>query len=220
MKMILLYIALAFASISCKSGRKPTNIEVEEKSKRFDSLPGNNLDELEAKDANFYLKASKGKEGEICLRYRLNHTNGYKDFCFKYFDYSEVVFPDTSVWIINGNTFRESSYCLVHDSILILPLIGMNNFLSVYVLNLKSQQVLGNDIRTSFSLVWIDDKRSTFLTTDTPQYIDDTTYLYQLNKYKIEGRELLLVKRDTAHLGVDIKDDLKAKDRIARRLLP
>ncbi|NLR62340.1 hypothetical protein HGH93_29885 [Chitinophaga polysaccharea] len=219
MKMIFLYIVLTFASLSCKSGKKPTNAEVGEKHEQFDSLQANNLDQLEAKDSSFYLKASKGKEGEICLRYRLNHTNADKDFCFKYFDYSDVVFPDTSVGVMNGSSFRESSYYLVHDSILILPLIGMNNFLSVYVLNLQSQQVLGSDIRTSFGLVWIDEKSSTFLTTDTPEYINDTTYLYKLNKYKIEGKELSLIKTDTAHLNIDLKDNLKANYRIARRLL-
>lgn len=217
--MIFLYIALTFNSFNCKSGKKTTNTEVAGTHEQFDSLPANNLDQLEAKDSSFYLKASKGKEGEICLRYRLNHTNIYKEFCFKYFDYSDVVFPDTSVGIISGSSFRESSYYLMHDSILVLPLIGMNNFLSVYVLNLQSQQVLGGDIRTSFGLVWIDEKGSTFLTTDTPQYIDDTTYLYKINKYKIDEKELSLIKTDTAHLSIDLKEDLKANYRIVRQLL-
>ncbi|SHN16284.1 hypothetical protein [Chitinophaga sp. CF418] len=219
MKMIFLYVALTFTSLSCKSGGSSTSAEVEGKHEQVDSLQADSLDQLEAKDSSFYLKASKGKEGEICLKYRLNHTNTYKYFCFKYFDYSDVVFPDTSVGIINDGSFRESSYYLVHDSILILPLIGMNNFLSVYILNLQSQEVLGSDIRTSFSLVWIDGKSSTFLTTDTPDYINDTTYLYKLNKYKIEGGAMSLIKRDTAHLNVNLKDDLKINYKIARRIL-
>lgn len=216
--MILLYIVLVFTVLNCKN-RNPINEEVKEKHEQFDSLQANNLEGLEAQDSSFYLNASKGNEGEIRLRYRLSYVNTVKDFCFKYFDYSDVVFPDTSVGIINGSSFRQSRYCVVHDSILILPLIGMNNFLSVYVLNLQSQQVIGSDIRTSLGLVWIDEKSSTFLTTDTPDYLNDTTYLYKVNKYKIEGKELSLLETDTAHLNIDLKDDLKANHRIARRLL-
>ncbi|SDF49190.1 hypothetical protein [Chitinophaga filiformis] len=219
MKMIVLYIVLTFASLSCKSGTKPANAEVDQEQKQGMISQADSPDQLEAKDSSFYLKASKEKDGEICLKYRLNHTNAYKEFCFKYFDYSDVVFPDTSVGIISGDSFRQSSYYLVHDSILILPLIGMNNLLSVYVLNLQSQQVLNSDVRTSFSLVWIDEKSSTFLTTDTPDYINDTTFLYKLNKYKIAGGEMSLIKTDTAHLKVDLKDDVKINYRIARRLL-
>jgi len=212
-------MVLTFASLSCKSGKSSVNVEVEGTHEQFDSLQPSSLDQIVTRDSKFYLKASKGKTGEICLKYRLSYTNTYKDFCFKYFDYSDVVFPDTSVGLINGSLFRESSYFLVHDSILILPLIGMNNFLSVYVLNLQSQQVLGSDIRTSFGLVWIDEKSSTFLTTDTPEYINDTTYLYKLNEYKIEGNELSLIKTDTAHLNIDLKDDLMTNYRVARRFL-
>ncbi|PSL26358.1 hypothetical protein [Chitinophaga ginsengisoli] len=219
MKMIFLYIVLTFASLSCKSGTKPASAVIEGKQEQAETLQTVSPDQLEAKDSSFYLKASKGKDGEICLKYRLSHTNDYKEFCFKYFDYSDVVFPDTSVGIISGASFRQSSYYLVHDSILILPLIGMNNFLSVYVLNLQSQQVLGSDIRTSFGLVWIDEKSSTFLTTDTPDYTNDTTYLYKLNKYKITGGEMSLVMTDTVHMKVDLKDDIKINYRIARRLL-
>lgn len=219
MRKIILYIVLIFASVSCKSGKRTDSNEIEKKYERFDSLQASSLDQLETRNSSFYLIASKGKTGEICLKYRLSHTNTYKDFCFNYFDYSDVVFPDTSVGVISGSSFRESNYYLVHDSILILPLIGMNNFLSVYVVNLRSQRVLGSDIRTFFSLVWVDEKSCNFLTTDTPEYINDTTYLYKFNKYKIAGNEVAIIKTDTVHLNIELKDDLKVNYRIARRFL-
>lgn len=219
MRTLLLYVVLTFVTLSCRSGGNRAASEVGENRHKQDTLQAGSPDQLVAEDSSFYLKATKGKEGEICLKYRLRHTNTFRNLCFKYFDYSDVVFPDTSVGVIYGDSFRESSYYLVRDSILILPLIGMNNFLSVYVLNLQSQEVLASDIRTSFSLVWVDENRSTFMTADTPDYINDTTYLYKLKKYKITGGEMSVVKTDTAQLKIDYKDDLKMNYRIARRVL-
>jgi len=219
MKTIYPYIILIFTTLSCKNTIKPAHAGIKVKPAPIDSFPANNLDQLEVKDSNLYLKASKDKNGVICLRYQFNLSNTNKAFSFQYFDYSEVVFPDTSIGVIAGGSLRKSNYFLIRDSILILPLIGMNNFLSVYVLNLKSQQVLGDDMRTSLSLVWIDEKNSTFLIADTPSYIDDTTYLYNVNKYKIMGTKLSWVKSYSASLGVDLKDDLNANYKMVRRFL-
>ena len=221
MKNACLYTFFVFTTICCKNAIKPANAAREVKRVRVDSFPVNNLDQLVVKKPNLYLKASKEKNGEICLKYHY-HMKGrdtYKECRFQYFDYSDVVFPDTCIGIINGSSFRQSNYYLVRDSILILPLIGMNNFLSIYIINLESQRVLANDIRTSLSLVWINEKTMNFLIADTPSYIDDTTYLYKVNKYKIEGTELPFVKEYSAHLSINRKDDLEANYKMARRFL-
>jgi hypothetical protein len=216
MKNILICIVLVFSSLTCKRGNKNVNQKFDS-NKPLDS--SFKIDELEIKDSIFYLKASKDKNGEISLKYRLKHTNIDRDMCFRYFDYSDVVFPDLSVGLIDSHSFKESRYYLVRDSILILPLIGMNNSLSVYILNLQSQQMIISDIRTSFNLLWVNERSSTFLVTDTPVYINDTIYLYKLNKYKLEENTVSLIKTDTVHLHIDLKDNLKINYLIARRIL-
>lgn len=192
--------------------------ECQSKAEQFDSSGKSVVDQLESRDSIFYLRASKGQSGEICLKYRLNHKGSYRDFCFKYFDYSDAVFPDTSIGITNGRLHDKSNYVLLSDSILLLPVIGMNNSLSVYILNLQSQQVIGDDIRTSLDLVWVDKKSSTFIVADTRSYVNDTTYLYRLNKYKVNGNTLSIVKKDTAHLDVKLEDDFKAGYRVVKRI--
>ncbi|RFS21185.1 hypothetical protein DVR12_17785 [Chitinophaga silvatica] len=177
------------------------------------------IEHFNVKDSILRLTATPQTDGEICLKYYLNHFASERDLCFKYFDYSDVIFPNISVGILNGHSFRKSNYGLIHDSILVLPLIGMNDFMSVYVLNLASQQILANDIRTSMELVWIDEKKSTFLLSDTPLYINDTTYLYKLKMYKITGSHLSIVRTDTIHMPIDVKDDLRVNYTIAQRIL-
>ncbi|SHL81374.1 hypothetical protein SAMN05444266_10579 [Chitinophaga jiangningensis] len=217
MKMHYLLLVLVLAALSCKSDTS-TAEKKEVRKEQKGLLELTDLDQLEINDSSIYLKASKGNPGEICLQYRFVNQIFFQNCCFKYFDYSNVVFPDTSIGIINESSFIVSNYFLFQDSILVLPLIGMNDCLSIYIINLRSKQVIVNDIRTAFSLVWMDKNSASFVITDTPRYINDSTLLYRLNKYSIHGAEVSIMKTDMSYLKYRLKDDLKTQYNIVRRI--
>lgn len=171
---------------------------------------------------NIQLHLRKIPEG-ITLKYQLNHSNREQTMSFKYFDYSDIIFPISSIGVLmhdQMNGYVKSNLYLLGDSILVLPLIGMTNSLSIYMINLKDGQVIADDVRTSISLLWINEKEGTMLTSDNPEIInEDESYEYKFIKSKITSEGLKDQSTIVLICKTDLSDDINRQFEIAQNIL-
>ncbi len=197
-----------------------TNIKTQKIDKKSDSIPYVDSDKIDKKSNDSFLKIIKLSNGYLSLEYKLKSENINHHFKIKYIDYSDIVFPDNGVGIIGSKSFKLKEYFIYNDNILILPTIGVNNLLSTYIINLKKEEVIGNDIRTSLNLFWIRNRKNNieFIVSDTPEIKDDNNYYYVLNKYKLTNSELIFIKKDTLVLKSDTREDLKKEFKMIRNL--
>lgn len=132
-----------------------------------------NSHNVEPKDSKKdYLNIVKDTTGFLIVEYKLKNVNFKKDTIrFRYFDYSDVIFPLKGVAVIKADTFKMYGYKLVKDSILFVPVLANNNSLSLNIIDLKNKNVITNDMRTSLTFVWIKEAsdKIEFVISDTPQ---------------------------------------------------
>jgi len=227
MRKLKFYFIILIINYGCNNDIKESNKIVPENIKKDttkDVIPYFDTDRIDTSMFNIHLKAIKTVKG-ICINYRLKNEDKDRIIEFVVSHYSDIIFPNIAIGLIKPKSYSEYKYYISGDSILILPLIGVNNLLSIYVINLKTQNVLGSDMRTSFDLVWISSgKELTFLTSDTPTIIEDTIknkdiYKYVFEKTLITNEEIISIKRDSVLVNHDIKEDDNFQYRLAKKIL-
>lgn len=165
-----------------------------------------------------YLKSRKGLD-EVMLNYRLVSDVNEREVLVYHPSYSDIVFPDTACGVPGNKGYSLQQFTLIGDTMLILPLIGVSNRLHVHVINLKSGQAFGNDIRTWFSILWVNPKTACFVTANTPRENDDGSLIYRLCLWQIkqDGIHLLREKDVTTKDFIDY--DQKAQYDLVKPLL-
>lgn len=160
-------------------------------------------DELLVNEPGLHLKASKKDSGELCFHYQLADNDTMKTFYFKYLNYSDVVFPAAAIGLLNGTKLRIRNYLVVRDSLFILPVIGMQDGLSVFIYNLRSMEMIVYDMRTSFELLWLNEQNMTFFMAASPQQVNDSLYSYELKKYKLTANDVKEISRHKVGINID-----------------
>lgn len=188
------------------------NRPVEESNKSDSAKIANNLDSNFV-DLNDYidtsvtgvekLKISKEKT-LIKLTYKLSERNNFDSIKFQHTDFSEIIFPKKSIGLITKTGFIVQRFYLAKNKILILPLIGINNKLQIYYIDLKNGTIDDQDIRTSFELVWINEITQSIYTSNMPEYLD-STLRYKINEYTISSNGLHIERR----FDIETKDNLE-----------
>jgi len=150
-----------------------------------------------------HLKIHKLENG-VTLVYRYKTERKIRTLHIVHPLFSDVVFPELSVGVIEPGIYKERQFYIINDSLLILPLIGISNKLHIYVVNLLSEKVYEQDIRSAFSYVWINPSSLSFVTSNAPYYKDDTL-VYTLNLYTIRPSEIILSKKKAIEVGSEIE---------------
>ncbi|SEW52040.1 hypothetical protein [Chitinophaga arvensicola] len=191
-------VPVAADSSLADSVKKPAVYE-EEKFEIHDSL----LD-LTATKRNTEVK----NVGEIRLEYNFKARNDTGHFSFPYPQFSDVVFSDNGIAVKKKNNYHLSGYYLFKEDKLLLPLIGMN-FLMLYVIDLKSHQVM-LERRTHIEFIWVNEETGEFMATDSPQMTGtQTTVFYNAFVYNIKGNEVVLSKKGRlAFSTADVRDSV------------
>ncbi len=159
--------------------------------------------------------------GEIHLKYKLNTDSGFKELSFNYPQFSDIIFPDTAIAIIQGNHVRKSNYYLFRDKKLLFPILGMN-FMITYVIDLEKNQMIDTyERRTYLPLVWVNSSNETFLVTDSPQYSEDQTavelyaFICKLRENKFSQKKRNYIRYRTE----DIFDEKSTRNQVVRILM-
>jgi hypothetical protein len=243
MKSIFIFISVSFILLCCSNnhyGKDNGNemsdslgmiidgIQIQDQINKKDSIDQIILDKQErlvVHDSAIDLIVTKSETelvtiGQMCLKFRLKGKLDYDEFCFRYPKFSDVIFPDTSVGILNNGKYRESNYYLFEDEKLLLPICGMN-FLLVYVLDLKNKQVLRElERRTYLQLVWVDEKSSKYLVTDSPQFRgDQTSVFYNVFVFNVKKNKIDLVGADRMTFKIEENQDRRLVYLNAKRIL-
>jgi hypothetical protein len=181
------------------------------------SIPYLDSDTIFKKGLNSYLKIQKAEDDFLKLDYKLGVEEKEHSFKLRYFNNSDVVFPEKGIGFLDSKNINLERCYIYNDSILILPILGVNNSLSIYVVDLKNENVLADDIRTSLSFLWIKKKKKLeFVMSDTPE-ISDSTYKYVLRKYELNKDKLKEIKLDSILLKYDLKSNLKREYKYIRK---
>lgn len=181
------------------------------------STPYLESDTIFKKELNSYLKIQKTGDDFLKLNYKLKIEEKEHSFTVRYFNDSDIVFPEKGIGVLDSKKLKLERYYIYNDSILVLPILGVNNTLSTYVIDLKNENILADDVRTSLSLLWIRKKKKLeIIMSDTPE-ITDTTYKYVLHKYELDKNKLNEIKLDSILLKYDLKSSLKKEYKFIRK---
>jgi hypothetical protein len=210
--MPLTYITLILIVTACTNNNSNNKIRNGIKNDSGISVPKfSNIDKIIDSTPNYYLVATKTAT-TINLKYKRKGSEKDSNISFPFSNYSEVVFPDTAIGLIQNKTYVKMKYYLFGDSLLILPLIGVNNLLSIYIINLKNGELIGDgeNNRTSLNLVWVYVKKGEvyFITSDTP--LEKGGFVkYVLITSKIKKDSLEEIRRNPILLKKNIDDNLQ-----------
>ncbi|KAF2342576.1 hypothetical protein [Flavobacterium tistrianum] len=194
---------------------KKSNLIIEKKVD--DSASYFESDTIFKKEQDSYLKIGKVDDDFLKLDYKLKKEEKSHSLKIRYFTDSDIIFPKNGIGILNNKKTSLERYSFLNDSILVLPILGVNNTLSTYIIDLKNEVVLDDDVRTSLSLVWIRKKeKSELIFSDTPQ-VTDSTYKYILRKYVFEKNKLNEIKVDSVLLKYNLTKNLKKEFKLIRK---
>ncbi len=201
MKLYTVAFSLVVIAACSANRSKPTIGKAVEKESASVNIANPTEDDAEDKIVTFTktysLAITKNtKTSRVNIQYRLNGMKEEKNVSFAYLNYSDQVFPDTAIALIENGAYKKMQYCLIGDSLLILPLIVHNNMLSTYIVNLKTGAIIGNDIRTSLYLIWVYLKNNNifFVSSDSPK-LNDTSVAYVLINCRIKNNRVEERKR-------------------------
>lgn len=171
----------------------------------------NNANELEINDlidTSFsgleYLFINKDDD-IIKLNFKLTDSLTSDSLTFQHNDFSEVVFPKKSVAILGDVDFTTQRFYVSEKLILVLPLIGVNNKLQIYFIDLRNKKIVNADIRTFFELVWINPQTQLMYTSNFPEYLD-STIIYKINEYSITTNGFEFKRNYTIETKNNIED--------------
>ena len=187
----------------------------------FTSCGKNNL----GKNKKDYLTITKDTNGFLTLEYKLKKVKLKKDTLrFRYFDYSDNIFPLNGVSVIKSKKFKLYDHTILKDSILFLPVLANNNSLSLNIINLKNKEVITNDLRTSLTFVWIKEQadKIEFIISYTPKASDNgalaENYKYVFIKYELKNDELNVTKIDSIETNYDIKSNITKEFKLINKM--
>lgn len=215
------FAIIALILVSCNS-KKTNTLTIldgtpEKKGKINDLIKIVSSDTICRKEKDYYLKIHKLENSFLKLDYKLKKEKKNHSFKMRYFDYSEIVFPNKSIGHLDLKYLKSEKYFIYKDSILILPILSMPNTLSLYVIDLKNEKVLMDDFRTSLFFLWIRTKNGLeFIRADNP-VVTDSTYKYTLIKCRLKSNYLEDIKVDSIVLKDDINIDLKKQYEIIKK---
>lgn len=200
--MLLLAVLMLSCGVDGKGPTEPGEGPVLE-----DSLPYKDLDtSLPRPDSSFRdpdtldvhlpgldLRGRKEPGEQVVLTYRVQ-GGPEKELTFRFPDYSAVVFPDRAITVLDDSAYHYKKLLFLGDSLLILPLIGIHNYITAVVINLRTGAVLASDNRSFFSTIWVRTRpRLRLLSSDMPYPDPDASresYRYHLTEWTVEANEI------------------------------
>ncbi len=174
-----------------------------------DSIPFEKEDILDTMTPKIHLKAKKIKSG-INLTYSFFNESAEHSLNFGISHFSNWVFTHKALGLINRDSFKRVDILIVGDSLLFLPLIGVNDKLSLYVINIKTEKLLYSDIRTSFDLFWINERNLKIATANSQDFTDSKfKYIYYVSQLNEIGMNKRIKDSVTSIYPIDENIDLQ-----------
>lgn len=156
------------------------------------------------RDKNIVLDINK-EEGFLNLNYSFTYDKKPHTLKMRYFDYSDVIFSGEGIGVVDTNTFT-SKKIFIKDTILFISIPANANSQSIYIVDLKKEEVISDDIRTSLNFLWINQTGTEFLLAESRVYKDSISQ-YKINKFKI-GSKIKLMSSKRLTLKNDSIDNI------------
>jgi len=199
---IILGLCLATCNFSQKNPYESTERVAVAKPivEQFDTVIQHSSLTVKRIDDKIYLKYKKRGQNSVSIKLPFYHN-------------SELAFPSSSVvGFSKGATNLNLGRCFFYqDSVLVLPLLGVNNTLSSYIVNLQSGKIILDDVRTSFFWIWIDSGDGSLYLASTLNPHDDSLYKFTMKKAIIRHDSLLFVEQKEFAAPFSVTEDLVAQ---------
>jgi len=164
----------------------------------------NKNDYLDVVTSGYHIRADRF-DSLIFLKYKSINDSAYHYVDFKYSNVSDVAFPTFSIGLIgNGHYVREKVY-IYNNCFLILPVIGINNYLSFYLIDLNTGTLLTDDVRTSLELIWINNEKQPEIILADRSSSNSTSYSYTFYVCSIVNNEIITKKKKKISFDEDLR---------------
>jgi hypothetical protein len=215
----LLTFLTAFSGCKSKQGQSITDINKQkQESGAIRSNKDTNLDSFRDTVSGLIFSGWKTNDG-FTLKYQLKTEDSAKTISKKFINQYDVIFPELSIAIFKDtSSYRKQRLYVYADSILIMPLLGVNNYLQFYIINLRSGISYGDDIFSSLSMIWIKERNGlTIYRADTPVE-NDSVATYKINSFSIARNKISPERSKFIKLNAPMRYDEDKQFKIIKRL--